>query len=146
MNILLYTSGMHKGLLIVSCIGLIVSGYLTITYASNNPIACVSGEGCKIAQLSIYSSFMGIQTPIYGLVYYFTLGIIAALWSEDTRKKLQLPLAVLTSAGVGVSLFLSSIEAFVLHAWCSWCVASAILTVIAFIIFWKVSSQYDTHI
>lgn len=137
---------MHKGLLIVSFLGLVVAGYLTITYASNAPVACISGEGCLVAQLSPYSSFMGIQTPIYGLIYYFALGIIAALWSEDNRKKLQLPLAVLTSAGLGVSLLLSSIEAFVLHAWCSWCVASALLTIIAFIMFWKVSSTHDTHI
>src|SRR3989344_4733146 len=126
---------MHKGLVIVSFLGLIVSGYLTIIYASNAPVACISGEGCLIAQLSPYSSFMGIQTPIYGLIYYFALGIIAALWSDDTREKLHLPLAVLTGAGLSVSILLSSIEAFVLHAWCSWCVASALLTIVAFIMF-----------
>lgn len=137
---------MHKGLVIVSFLGLVVAGYLTITYASNAPIACISGEGCLVAQLSPYSSFMGIQTPIYGLIYYFALGIIAALWSEDTRQKLQLPLAILTSAGLGVSILLSYIEAFILHAWCSWCVVSAVLTIIAFIMFWKVSSNHDTNI
>lgn len=132
---------MHKGLLTVSFLGLIVTGYLTIAYSSNAPIACVSGEGCVAAQLSTYSSFMSIQTPIYGLVYYFALGIIAALWTAQTKKSLQLPLAILTTIGLGVSIFLSSVEAFVLHAWCTWCVASAVLTVVAFGMFWKVSSK-----
>lgn len=137
---------MHKGLLTISFLGIIVAGYLTITYSSNEPIACISGEGCLTAQLSAYSSFLGIQTPIYGLVYYVALGIMAALWSDDNRKTLQLPLAILTSIGLAVSIFLSFIEAFVLRAWCSWCVVSALLTVIAFIMFWKVSSHHDNHI
>lgn len=137
---------MHKGLLIVSFMGLVVAGYLTITYASNAPVACISGEGCLAAQLSPYASFMGVQTPIYGVIYYLALGILAALWSLETKKKLLVPLGILTSVGLAVSIFLSSIEAFVLHAWCSWCVASACLTMIAFIIFWKVSSSHDTHI
>lgn len=132
---------MQKGLLIVSFLGLLVSGYLTITYSSNEPIACISGEGCHIAQLSAYSSFLGIHTPIYGLIYYVALGILAALWSQETKQQLKLLLGILTGVGLAVSIFLSGIEAFVLHAWCSWCVASAILTVIAFCIFWKVSSK-----
>lgn len=137
---------MHKGLLTVAFIGLIVAGYLTVAYSSNSPIACVSGEGCAAAQLSSYASFIGIQTPIYGLIYYFALGIIAALWNQETKKNLRLPLGILTSVGLGVSLFLSSVEAFVLHAWCSWCVISALLTIVAFSMFWKVSSNHDTHI
>lgn len=137
---------MHKGLLTVSFLGLIVTGYLTIAYSSNSPIACVSGEGCVAAQLSKYSSFMGISTPIYGVIYYLFLGIIATVWSPESRKSLQLPLAILASTGLAVSIFLSFIEAFVLHQWCSWCVASALLTVVAFGLFWRVSSNYDTHI
>lgn len=137
---------MHKGLLIVSFMGLTVAGYLTITYASNAPVACISGEGCLAAQLSPYASFMGVQTPIYGVIYYLALGILAALWSGETKKKLLVPLGILTSVGLAVSIFLSSIEAFILHTWCSWCVASAMLTIIAFIMFWRVSSTHDTHI
>lgn len=137
---------MHKGLIIISFLGLLISGYLTITYASNAPIACISGEGCHIAQLSNYASFAGISTPTYGVVYYLCLGLIGALWSQENQKTLKFPLAVLTSIGLGVSLFLTYIEAFVINAWCSWCVASAILTVIAFVMFWKVSSTHDTHI
>ncbi len=137
---------MHKGLLAVSFLGIVITGYLTITYASNAPIACVSGEGCATIRLSAYASFGGISTPIYGLAYYLALGIIAALWSNETRKKLQLPLAILASSGLGVSLYLSSVEAFVLRTWCSWCVASALLTIVAFIMFWKVSSNHANHI
>lgn len=125
---------MHRGLVIISFLGLIVSGYLFIHYVSPEPIACISGEGCKAAQLSDYASFYGIPTPAYGVVFYLALGLLGAVWSESTRKKVLPLLITLTTTGFIVSLFLSGIEAFVLKAWCSWCVASALLSVAAFII------------
>jgi len=122
---------MHKGLVGTAFLGLILSGYLFIAYVSPEPIACISGEGCKAAQLSKYASFLNIPTPAYGMIFYLTLGMLGALWAESTKKKLLPYLIALVGSGFAVSAFLTSIEAFVLKAWCSWCVASAILVVIA---------------
>ena len=137
---------MHKGLVAVAFAGLVVAGYLFITYTSPLPITCVAGEGCKTVQASHFSSFFGIPTPAYGIVYYLALGVLGALWNKSWSKNMRLALIVLTSSGLAISLFLSYLEAFVIHAWCVWCVSSAILTIIAFIITWKVVSRYDTHI
>ncbi len=125
---------MHKGLVGISFLGLLISGYLLITYVSPEEIKCITGEGCKIAQMSDYSSFLGIPTPAYGVVFYLALGVLGAVWSESAKKKVLPALIILTTTGLAVSLFLSSIEAFVLKAWCSWCVASALLSIAAFII------------
>jgi len=35
--------------------------------------------------------------------------------------------------GVGFSAYLTYLEAFVIHAWCQWCVSSAIIMVLAFL-------------
>jgi len=134
---------MHKGLLGVSFLGLAISGYLLVTYVSSDPIVCVSGEGCLVAQLSEYSSFFSIPTPAYGVIFYFTLGIIAAIWSNENHRQLQMPLALLTSIGLGISIFLTYVEAFVIRAWCSWCLGSAFLTIVAFVIAWRLLSRYD---
>lgn len=142
---------MHKGLVGISFVGLLVSGYLFIHYVSPEPIACISGEGCKAAQLSAYSSFLGIPTPAYGIVFYLALGILGALWSPSTKKNVLPALVVLTGTGFAVSLFLSGVEAFVLKAWCSWCVASAILSTAAFLVtshlvLTSKKDSYGTHI
>ena len=142
---------MHKGLVGISFLGLLVSGYLLIHYVSPEPIACISGQGCVAAQLSAYSSLWGIPTPAYGIVFYLALGILGALWSENTKKKVLPALIILTGSGLAVSLFLSGIEAFVLKAWCSWCVASAILSVAAFLttsrlVLLSNKDSYGTHI
>lgn len=122
---------MHKGLVLVSFLGLLVSGYLFIHYVSPEPISCISGEGCLAAQLSDFASFLNIPTPAYGVVFYLILGILGALWSGATKKKILPLLVILVGSGLAVSLFLSGIEAFVLKAWCSWCVASALLVIVA---------------
>lgn len=137
---------MHKGLLGVAFLGLAISGYLLATYVSSAQIACISGQGCLVAQLSDYSSFLDIPTPAYGVVFYFALGILAALWSEENKKKLRMPLAILASTGLAVSIFLTYVEAFVIRAWCSWCVASAILTVVAFATVWQLLSKDNSKL
>lgn len=123
---------MHKGLVVVAFLGLLVSGYLLIHYVSPEPIPCVTGSGCATAQLSDYASFGGIPTPAYGMLFYVLLGVLGALWSNATKKQILPFLIVLTTIGLAVSIFLSAVEAFVLHAWCSWCVVSALLSLVAF--------------
>lgn len=122
---------MHKGLAGIAFIGLLLSGYLLIAYVSPEPIPCLSGGGCQAAQLSKYASFLNIPTPAYGVLFYVSLGVLAALWNEDTKKKFLPLLIILVGSGFAVSAFLTYVEAFVIRAWCSWCVASAILVVIA---------------
>ena len=85
------------------------------------------------------------------MIFYFGLGILGALWSETTKKRILPLLIVLVGSGLAVSAFLTSIEAFVLRAWCSWCVASAILVVIASYMTLKLvlknkKEPYGTHI
>jgi uncharacterized membrane protein len=142
---------MHKGLIGIAFLGLLISGYLFITYVSPEQIKCISGEGCKIAQLSEYSSFLGVPTPAYGIAFYLALGVLGALWSENTRKKVLPALVILTGTGLAVSIFLSGVEAFVLKAWCSWCVASALLSIAAFLMTSRLvliskKDSYGTHI
>lgn len=143
---------MHKGLVGTAFLGLLLSGYLFIAYVSPEPIACVSGEGCKIAQQSDYAAFLDIPTPAYGMVFYFCLGTLGALWSEATKKRILPLLVLLCGSGFAVSLFLTYVEAFILEAWCSWCVASAILVLVAsymtlrLVLDYKKQSSYGTDI
>ena len=137
---------MHKGLVITAFLGLVVAGYLFITYTSPIPVTCIAGEGCKTVQASHFSSFFGLPTPAYGIIYYLLLGIFGALWHKNASKLFNLGLITLTSSGLAVSIFLSYLEGFVIHAWCTWCVSSALLTIIAFIISYSVVSKHDTHI
>lgn len=120
----------------IAVLGLLVSGYLFVTYTSGGPIACGVGHGCDTVRASEYSSFFGIPTPAYGLVFYLVLAIAALLATPANRRWIRWPLSLLTGIGLAVSAGLTYIEAFVIDAWCVWCVVSALLALAAFILVW----------
>jgi uncharacterized membrane protein len=53
----------------------------------------------------------------------------------SSRGSRFIPGALLLGGILGMvfSAYLTYLEAFVIHAWCQWCVASAIIMVVAFI-------------
>lgn len=127
---------MHKILFSLSIVGLLISGYLFITYTSPVPLRCGEGGGCHVVQESQYAAFFNVPTPAYGLIFYIILGLLAAVWGTDNTRTLYWPILLVASTGVAVSAYLSYLEAFVLEAWCTWCIASAIVTVLALLTVW----------
>lgn len=132
-------------LFIIAFLGLLVSGYLFVTYLSGGPIRCGDGHGCEVVRGSAYSNFFGIPTPAYGLLFYVALGLGAALWSDGSHKLVYLFLLITTGIGLAISLYLTYLEAYVIHAWCRWCVVSAVLTVLAFLVVWGKLPKYGNH-
>lgn len=119
----------RKALISISLAGLLISGYLFIVYVTPVPLICDSTGGCEIIRLSKYASFIGIPTPFYGVVFYAALGILAALERYNLVRWLTL-------IGLGTSIGLTYISSFVIGAYCLWCLASALLSILAFIIAW----------
>lgn len=128
---------MRTLLLIVAFLGLLVSGYLLYAYVAGGPIVCSTDGGCEIVRASKYSRLFGASTPLYGVVYYALLGIGAALWQGEQRGTMKTLLTLLTGIGLAMSAWLTYIEAFVVEAWCIWCVASTILALAAFLLVWQ---------
>lgn len=127
---------MRKVLFTIAILGLLVSGYLFIEYVTGGPIVCGKWGSCEAVRASAYAYLLGLPTPAYGLIFYSVLALGAILTTPTTAARLRLPLRLLTVIGVGTSIWLTYIEAFVIHAWCIWCVASAVLTVLAFVVVW----------
>ena len=122
---------------VLSLLGLAIATYLMINYARNQTPYCAGSDGCGIVQASEY------VTIITGLLDIPTLGVagcIALLVLTMFRGRLNeqvefyLPLLTYGAALIGFlySLYLTYLEAFVIHAWCHWCVASAIVMTIIF--------------
>lgn len=128
---------MRKTIFAISVGGLLVSGYLLVAYVFDGPIVCNAAGGCDVIRESDFSYIFGLPTPLYGIIFYLTLGILSVLWVPENRKLLRMPLALLTLIGLLVSAGLTYIEAFVVQAWCVWCVVSAILSLLAFIVVWR---------
>jgi uncharacterized membrane protein len=107
---------------LLSLIGLTISGYLAYTYLRNQVPVCSTGSGCKIVAMSDYARPGGIPLPLAGVAGYSALFVTACLRGERARMLGM----VFTVMAIGASILLTYLELNVIHAVCSWCVASAI--------------------
>ena len=97
---------------------------------------CGIGD-CEAVQSSPYSYLGPIPISGIGAVGYALLLVLAFLGLQPrfARSKV-VSLLLLGGAFVGVafSAYLTYLEAFVIHAWCQWCVGSAVIITVIFIL------------
>lgn len=107
--------------------GLADSIYLTVTHLTGEDVACVASSGCSEVLSSAYSSVGSIPLGAFGVLAYFTafsLATLAAFGYPRTRGFLSVVVACM----LATTLWLLYVQAFVLHAFCDFCLLSAALT------------------
>jgi uncharacterized membrane protein len=117
--------------------GLLISSYLTMYKLGYlGVIQCTIG-GCETVQTSKWAYFLGLPVSAWGLGAYITILALAILGIQPRfarERWLALALFGLSAVGVVFSAYLTYLEAFVIHAWCQWCVISAILITLIFLL------------
>lgn len=126
--------------------GLAVAIYLSYTALfDEGALICGESGGCHEVQDSEYSKVAGIPISLFGLFMYLTLlGLLVTRAQYlhkrffDSREQLVRNIKIwsllIATAGTAYSIYLTGIEAFVLEAWCSWCLASAVIISLIFIV------------
>ena len=111
--------------LVLGFLGFLDSIYLTISHYSGSSVVCSVVHGCNEVLGSEYAVIFGIPLAVTGVVFY-SLVIILSVAFLDERNSLFLKLLVgLTSAGFLASLWFVYLQAFVIHAFCLYCLGSA---------------------
>jgi uncharacterized membrane protein len=122
---------------VLSLIGLIVAGYLSLhRMGFIGELQCSIG-GCEVVQSSRYAVFLGMPVAYLGLVAYVGLLVVSLIGVQPGRERdRRISIALLAGSAVGVlfSAYLTYLEAFVIHAWCQWCVISAVIVTCIFVI------------
>ena len=122
---------------VLSLIGFFVAAYLLLwKLGLFGELACSTG-GCETVQTSEYSNFWGMPVALYGaagFVSMFVVGLVGLQprWLE--RREPTILLIGLSGMGVAFSAYLTYLEASVIHAWCQWCITSAIIVTSVFVI------------
>jgi uncharacterized membrane protein len=127
----------RMGIAVLALVGLMLSAYLSMYKLGYlGAIQCTLG-GCEKVQNSQYSYFLGQPVAVWGLGAYVTLLALAVLGIQPRFQRerwVALGLFGVSAVGVLFSGYLTYLEAFVIHAWCQWCVISAILVALIFLL------------
>ena len=128
----------RQAIALLALVGLFVALYLWLhALGFGGAIKCGASGGCETVQTSQWAVFLGLPVALYGVVGYLAVLIVAlvALRPAGLRKRTwSVVLAGLATAGVGFTAYLTYLELFVIHAICRWCVASAIVITLIWIV------------
>jgi uncharacterized membrane protein len=124
---------------LVALAGLFVATYLTLyKLGLVGTLSCSVGS-CETVQLSRWATLLGLPVAVWGVGYYALVFILSLAGVQERfaeSRRLSLSLALLTAWGLLFSAWLTYLELFVIDAICQWCVVSAILAAVLFVICW----------
>lgn len=128
----------RMGVATVALMGVFVSLYLTLyKFGMIGTLACGPEGSCSFVQSTRFAYFLGIPVPLLGLVGYLAILLVAMVGTRPANVEsrwIAVALLVLTGGAFLFSMYLTAIEAWVIRAWCRWCVVSAILATLAFVL------------
>jgi uncharacterized membrane protein len=116
---------LRAGVALVALAGVAVAGYLTYVHYQPDALICTSGGGCETVQASSYAELVGIPVAVLGLFAFLAVLVLVA-WDSELARTLAAAIAL---TGVGFAVYLVVLQAFVIDAWCVWCLANDVLIV-----------------
>ena len=111
---------------LISLVGLADAAYLTVTHLTGDDAICGSSWGCSAVLGSVYASVAGIPTAAFGALAYFA-AFCAATLAVFGYARARMFLTLIVAGMFVVTLGLLYVQAFVLHAFCPFCLLSAAL-------------------
>ncbi|HKY09704.1 MAG TPA: vitamin K epoxide reductase family protein [Candidatus Binatia bacterium] len=124
--------GPNWPLFVLGVVGMILSGYLTVSAWQGTPAAfCAAGAGCDIVLNSRWATLFGVPTSLWGFLTYALLAAVA--WNRDAANQWRWAW-VISLFGLFFSLYLTAISFFELKAACPYCLTSLGLLATIFVL------------
>ncbi len=113
-------------LYLCAAIGILDTLYLVYHKIKGTDVACplFPKAWCRKVQYSPQSKTFGIPNSVAGLGMY--MAILGLTYAYMQGSGLWWPIPALITFGFGFSLYFTYVQAFVLRAFCTWCVVSAL--------------------
>ncbi|MFL5873996.1 MAG: vitamin K epoxide reductase family protein [Solirubrobacterales bacterium] len=122
---------LRRAIAFVAALGLGVATYIAIADSGGgSPVCLAGGHGCATVAKSSYSHVAGVNIAIFGIFGYVLL-LASAFFLNDLARFGGFAVAL---GGFGYSVFLTYLEIFKIEAICQWCVVSAVLMTILFLL------------
>ncbi len=119
-------------LFVIAILGFSDASFLTIEHFQNRIPPCTTA-GCEVVLTSAYSTIAGIPVSLLGMIYYLIIGIGLFAHIEGKHEPSLRAVLLLTIVGFIMSLWFLSVQAFLIHASCLYCLGSALISTVLFI-------------
>jgi uncharacterized membrane protein len=91
-------------------------------------------NGCNEVASSPYARIFDLPVGYYGVVYYlYMIGLAALLAFEPFSRALRFAALAYAALGVGFSIYFAYLQIAFIHAFCIYCLVSAVTTLLLFI-------------
>jgi len=133
------TTGWTRARLILSGLGLVISGYLTaVHYFTAVPLACPSTGIIDCAQVltSPRSVVLGLPLGVWGMVWFLVMGLLSARAARAARAEGDAVLPRRLWGGVGAAsvVYFIYLELIVIGRVCVWCTGVHIIVLTLFVL------------
>lgn len=126
---------------VLAFLGLADALYLTAHHYLGIPLACGPLSGCETVTASAYSVVFGIPVALGGAFYYLAM-FFGTLFAWEYKSVTYFRAICLFSlCGVFASAWFVFVMAFLLHAWCTYCLISATTSTLLF-----AACMYGRHV
>jgi len=128
---------LSRAIQVFAGLGLVDAIYLTIMKFSNNPQLCIQGVGdCWTVNSSKFSEIYGIPVAMLGALAYVAILVLTFV---ATRGGTGRSVGIFGTFGLGLigvlfSAYLTYLELFVINAICPFCVVSAVIMTLIFVL------------
>lgn len=132
-------------LLIVALLGFADATYLTIEHFSGDIPPCTIVEGCESVLTSPYAVIAGIPVSLIGAIFYFIVLVGVFSFIESKKTGLLKWSLLLTVFGFLATLWFLYLQAFVIGAFCLYCLGSALTSTVLFVTAIVVFKKYGPN-
>lgn len=126
-------------IVLLGIVGTILCLCLAYLYSIPEAIHCFTN--CQFVRESEYSSFLGISLPYLGIIFYSIITIYFVLILFIFKKKFifksyeRYIVYLFITIGFVFSIYLTYIEAVILEAFCDYCLISAFIVTVIFVLY-----------
>lgn len=133
-------------MLITAFGGLSIANLIHRKRKYSHQLVCPVGADCDPVIYSKYSRLFRVPLETIGAIYYTIIVLTYAVFQilPDLHSPgAALVLLELTTVALLFSIYLTSIQAFALKQWCIWCLFSAAICLIIFLIEFQAAGFFD---
>ncbi len=123
----------HAFIILLGLSGFILASFIHRKKSAKKKLVCPMRSNCETVIHSDYSKLMGIPVEVLGMSYYAFIALAYGVYHIISLPDfIPIILSATSLSAVIFSTYLISVQAFVIKQWCTWCLTSAMISVIIF--------------